>query len=191
MRQLGKKLTTIAVIAGISLSSGGLRLLAVEQPALAPVVALSPTPTASPTSTPTPLPTLSKKPAPKPKAKPKPKPSPSSSTRAAAVVRVALAQRGKPYVWAAEGPSSFDCSGLVVYAYRHGAGVTLPHFTGALWTRGRVVGRAQLRPGDLIFPSTHHVQLYIGNGKIVDASRPGEPVKVRPLGTFVRAVRIL
>ncbi len=96
-------------------------------------------------------------------------------------MEVALAQRGKPYVWGAEGPSSFDCSGLVLYAYR-AAGVSLPHSSRSQYGYGKSVSRSELVPGDLLFyggsvGSIHHVAMYIGDGRIVHASTSGVPVK--------------
>ncbi|SER37803.1 C40 family peptidase [Actinokineospora terrae] len=96
-------------------------------------------------------------------------------------MEVALAQRGKPYVWGAEGPSSFDCSGLVLYAYA-AAGVSLPHSSRAQYGYGKAVSRSELQPGDLLFygssaGSIHHVAMYIGGGRIVHASTSGVPVK--------------
>ena len=102
-------------------------------------------------------------------------------TAAGKAMEVALAQRGKPYVWGAEGPGSFDCSGLVLYAYR-AAGVSLPHSSRAQYGYGKSVSRGELQPGDLLFyggsvGSIHHVAMYIGGGKIVHASTSGVPVK--------------
>lgn len=187
-----------AMLAGTAawagLTGGSPAEQATPAPAVTVTASATPTPaattappaptTAPPTTPPAPAATTARQPA--------PPAAPPNTSKAAAVVAVALAQRGKPYVFAAEGPSAFDCSGLVVYAYRTAAGITLPHFTGTLWSAGRVVAtRAALLPGDLIFPATSHVQIYIGQGQVVDAANPGEPVKVRPLGTYLRAVRIL
>ncbi|MCG8918183.1 NlpC/P60 family protein [Actinokineospora sp. PR83] len=107
--------------------------------------------------------------------------APSGSGAAGRAMDVALAQRGKPYVWGAEGPGSFDCSGLVLYAYR-AAGISLPHSSRAQYGYGRSVSRSELQPGDLLFyggsvGSIHHVAMYIGGGKIVHASTSGVPVK--------------
>ncbi|WP_026421460.1 NlpC/P60 family protein [Actinokineospora inagensis] len=93
----------------------------------------------------------------------------------------ALAQRGKMYVWGADGPSTFDCSGLTMYAYA-AAGVSLPHSSRAQYGYGKSVSRDSLQPGDLIFygssvASIHHVAMYIGGGRIVHASTSGVPVK--------------
>jgi cell wall-associated NlpC family hydrolase len=94
-------------------------------------------------------------------------------------VRTALAQQGKPYVWAAAGPSSFDCSGLVQYAYA-AAGISLPHSSGAQARMGTAVTRAQLQPGDLIafYSPVSHIGIYIGNGQMVHAPTSGDVVKV-------------
>jgi cell wall-associated NlpC family hydrolase len=100
--------------------------------------------------------------------------------RAAQVaVDTALAQRGKPYVWAANGPSSFDCSGLMQYAYA-AAGVGLPHSSLMQSRMGVAVSRSQLQPGDLVFyySPVSHVGMYIGNGLIVNAPTAGDVVKV-------------
>jgi cell wall-associated NlpC family hydrolase len=98
---------------------------------------------------------------------------------AATAVSAALAQQGKPYVWAAAGPSSFDCSGLVQYAYR-AAGISLPHSSGAQASMGTAVSRAQLQPGDLIafYSPVSHIGIYIGNGQMVHAPTSGDVVKV-------------
>lgn len=94
----------------------------------------------------------------------------------------ALAQRGKPYVWGGAGPESYDCSGLTMAAYRS-AGVALPHSSRAQSTMGVPVPRSQLRPGDLVvFGSpVHHVGIYVGAGKMVNAPDFGQVVKVEPL----------
>ena len=81
----------------------------------------------------------------------------------------ALTQLGKPYVWAADGPDSFDCSGLTMRAWEQ-AGVGIDHWTGTQWTSGPHVPLDQLRRGDLLFfgyvtddPGTiHHVGMYVG-----------------------------
>ncbi|MFI7523776.1 C40 family peptidase [Micromonospora globbae] len=104
---------------------------------------------------------------------------------AGTAVRTACAQIGKPYVWGADGPSSFDCSGLTQYAWK-AAGVSLTHFTGAQWREGTPVDRADLRPGDLVFfySDLHHVGMYVGKGLIVHASRAGVPVKMARMDTM-------
>ncbi len=121
-------------------------------------------------------------PAPAPAAQPAPNPAPApvgSSSGAAQAVAVAKAQIGKPYVWGAAGPDSFDCSGLMVYAWQ-AAGVSLPHSSSAQYDVGTHVSESDLQPGDLVFyySPISHVGMYIGNGQIVNAPEPGENVKV-------------
>jgi cell wall-associated NlpC family hydrolase len=108
-------------------------------------------------------------------------------------LRYALAKIGDPYVWGASGPSQFDCSGLVMWAFAQ-EGISLPHYTGAQWNSGMHVSRDELEPGDLVFfyADISHVGLYLGNGLMVDAPQTGENVKVQQInwGIFVGAVRI-
>ncbi len=100
-------------------------------------------------------------------------------------VQVALGQLGKPYIWGAEGPGGFDCSGLMLYAWR-AAGRRLPRTSRAQWSGTRRVAIGDIRPGDLVFfakpgRAIHHVGMYIGNGQMVEASRRGVPVRVRSI----------
>ncbi|MEU1468423.1 NlpC/P60 family protein [Streptomyces sp. NPDC005761] len=99
-------------------------------------------------------------------------------------VRYAIEQIGKPYVWGAEGPGSFDCSGLTSQAWAR-AGRTIPRTSQEQWRQLRKVPVSALRPGDLViyFPKATHVALYIGNGLVVQAPRPGSRVKVSPLAS--------
>jgi cell wall-associated NlpC family hydrolase len=114
--------------------------------------------------------------------------TPAPSRVAAAAVRAALAQVGKPYRWGATGPATFDCSGLTRFAYT-AAGLTLPRTSRQQWSAGRHLEVAELRPGDLIFwahdpadPSTiHHVGMYVGQGLMVHAPHTGALVRVDPL----------
>ena len=103
----------------------------------------------------------------------------ADSAAAQTAVDTAMAQRGKPYVWAAAGPGSFDCSGLVLYAYK-AAGISLPHSSLQQSKMGQAVTRSQLQPGDLIFfySPVSHVGIYIGNGQMVHAPTAGDVVKV-------------
>jgi cell wall-associated NlpC family hydrolase len=108
-------------------------------------------------------------------------------------VDTAMAQRGKPYVWAASGPGSFDCSGLTSYAYR-AAGISLPHSSRLQSTIGAPVSRDQLQPGDLVFfySPVSHVGIYIGNGQMVHAPTSGDVVRVSPLmGGYSGARRVV
>src|SRR5262249_46786978 len=108
---------------------------------------------------------------------------------ARAALTWALGQRGKPYVWGAEGPDAFDCSGLVLAAYQS-VHYTLPrlavdqyHFLAGL---GHVEPVSMLLPGDLLFFATnrsdwttvHHVAIYLGNNQMLHAPTTGDVVKV-------------
>jgi len=101
--------------------------------------------------------------------------------RAASAVRAALGKLGRPYVWGATGPDRFDCSGLVQWAYAQ-AGVRLHRTTYEQIHDGVAVARADVRPGDLVFPHTGHVQMAIGNGLVVEAPQPGATVQVSRMG---------
>ncbi|MEU6209479.1 C40 family peptidase [Streptomyces sp. NPDC047023] len=99
-----------------------------------------------------------------------------------AALAYAAAQIGKPYVWGAEGPGSFDCSGLTSQAWAH-AGRSIPRTSQEQWARLTRVPLDRLRPGDLVvyFPKATHVGLYVGDGKVIQAPRPGAVVKVSPI----------
>jgi cell wall-associated NlpC family hydrolase len=103
----------------------------------------------------------------------------ASSGAAATAVNTAMAQRGKPYVWGATGPNSYDCSGLVKYSYAS-AGVNLPRSSSQQAASGRAVSRGELQPGDLIayYSPVSHIGIYIGNGQMVHAPTSGDVVKV-------------
>lgn len=106
------------------------------------------------------------------------------NTRAGMAVRAALSRIGKPYVWGATGPDRFDCSGLTQWAYAR-AGVPISRTTYTQIHEGIPVARAQVRPGDLVFPSTGHVQLAISSNLVVEAPHAGAAVQISPLGTHV------
>ena len=118
---------------------------------------------------------------------------PGGNSVGAVALRAALTRRGYPYVWGAAGPTAFDCSGLVMWAYEQ-EGIQLDHYTGDQWNEGEHISRSQLQPGDLVFffADISHVGLYIGNGLMVDAPSFGQDVMVQPIdwGIFVGAVRI-
>jgi cell wall-associated NlpC family hydrolase len=104
----------------------------------------------------------------------------SAPSRAgSAAVSHAMSKLGAPYRWGAAGPTAFDCSGLVTWAYKK-VGVSLPRTSRAMSRVGTPVTKSALRPGDLVFFYTpvSHVGIYIGGGKVVNASQPGTPVKV-------------
>ncbi|MEU9315465.1 C40 family peptidase [Streptomyces sp. NPDC048295] len=115
------------------------------------------------------------------------------NARAAEAVAFAYGALGKPYVWGATGPSSFDCSGLTQAAWRS-AGVSLPRTTYTQINAGRHIPRSELAPGDLVFfySGISHVGLYIGNGQMIHAPRPGAPVRVAPIDQmpFAGATRV-
>jgi cell wall-associated NlpC family hydrolase len=117
---------------------------------------------------------------------------PNSGIRGQAM-EIALQQRGKMYLWAAAGPSRFDCSGLVIYSYAHAGMPGLPHSSQILSTMGEAVSRANLQPGDLVFfgHPVHHVGIYVGNGLMVNAPSFGEPVRVQPLDSDYEGARRL
>jgi len=118
---------------------------------------------------------------------------PTANTVGAQALQAAISRLGYPYVWGAAGPTSFDCSGLVMWAYQQ-VGISLPHFTVSQYNSGVHVSRSDLEPGDLVFffPNISHVGMYIGNGMMIDAPNFGEDVKVQPIywNEFVGAVRI-
>lgn len=110
--------------------------------------------------------------------------SPVEGDRASAAVRAALSRLGRPYVWGATGPNSFDCSGLVQWAYAR-AGVPLGRTTYEQIADGIAVPRSQVQPGDLIFPHIGHVQLAIGHGLVVEAPHTGATVRISRLGDAI------
>jgi LysM repeat protein len=113
-----------------------------------------------------------------------------------AVIRTAKKYLGRRYVWGAEGPSSFDCSGFTQYVMRKTKGVRLPRVSRKQAYYGKYVTRSQLRPGDLVFFDTsrrrrgyvNHVGIYIGNGKFIHASSARHRVVITSLNSpFYRA----
>ncbi len=120
--------------------------------------------------------------------------SSAPSSAAAIAVRYALAQLGKPYVYATSGPKTFDCSGLTAAAWR-AAGKSIPHQSRLQSHLGHRVSKSQLEPGDLVFyySPIHHVAIYIGKGLVVSAPQTGDVVKIVPVdhaGTYNMAVRL-
>jgi len=105
-------------------------------------------------------------------------PAPPVASGAAAAVNTAKAQLGKPYVYGAAGPDSFDCSGLTMYAWRAG-GVGLPHSAAMQYDAIAHVSVSQLQPGDLIFYYTpiSHVGIYVGGGQMIEAPFTGSVVR--------------
>ncbi|HEX6359900.1 C40 family peptidase [Actinophytocola sp.] len=116
-------------------------------------------------------------------------------------LQAALGRRGSEYEWGATGPNEFDCSGLTSWAYKQ-AGITIPRTSRQQWTVGKPVSQDALQPGDLLFyddgtgnPATiHHVGMYVGDGKMVDAPTEGQLVDVRSMrsdGHYIGARRIV
>ncbi|MFF4758700.1 NlpC/P60 family protein [Streptomyces sp. NPDC001292] len=97
-------------------------------------------------------------------------------------VRYAVRQLGKPYQWGATGPQAYDCSGLTSQAWEH-AGTPIPRTSQEQWARLKHIPLRDLRPGDLVvyFQEATHVALYLGDGMVVQAPRPGTKVKVSPV----------
>ncbi|MFG2087924.1 MULTISPECIES: NlpC/P60 family protein [unclassified Spirillospora] len=113
--------------------------------------------------------------------------------KAAQALRLAMGKIGRPYVWGASGPSTFDCSGLTMWAYKQ-VGINLPHYTGSQWNAGTHVSRSQLQPGDLVFfySDLHHMGMYVGDGKMLHAPRTGDVVRIASMAgrPFAGAVRV-
>lgn len=116
-------------------------------------------------------------------------------------LQAALSKRGSEYVWGSKGPTTFDCSGLTQWAYKQ-AGISIPPSSRTQWSAGKPVSKDQLQPGDLVFyddgsgdPSQiHHVGMYVGDGKMVDAPTEGQLVDVRSIkgdGHYIGARRIV
>ncbi|MFJ7072706.1 NlpC/P60 family protein [Streptomyces sp. NPDC098781] len=106
-----------------------------------------------------------------------------ASGRAAAAVAAAQAALGRPYVWGANGPSGFDCSGLIQWSYAQ-AGVSLPRTSQGQRHAGRQVPLSQAQPGDIVTyrSDASHVGMYMGNGQVIHAPYPGAPVRYDPVG---------
>lgn len=102
----------------------------------------------------------------------------------ARVVRIARNQIGDRYSAGASGPTSFDCSGLTRYVFKVAAGKDLPHQSRAQYARVKKIAKKDARPGDLVFffrNGAHHVGVYIGGGRMVDAAGYGKGVRISPI----------
>jgi cell wall-associated NlpC family hydrolase len=101
------------------------------------------------------------------------------NTRGSIALKYALAQVGDVYVWAAAGPTRWDCSGLTMRSFQK-AGVSLPHSSRIQIKYGKNISASSLKPGDLLFfgKPISHVSMYMGGGKMVQAPRPGKKVEV-------------
>jgi cell wall-associated NlpC family hydrolase len=109
----------------------------------------------------------------------------AASSKGQTALAWARKQLGKPYRFGATGPNAYDCSGLTLGAWK-AAGVSLNRTSQAQFRNGRAVSRDQLQPGDLVFfySGISHVALYVGNGMIIHAPRPGSSVKYAKLSTM-------
>jgi cell wall-associated NlpC family hydrolase len=106
------------------------------------------------------------------------------------IVAFARAQLGKPYLWGASGQTAYDCSGLTFAAYRS-IGINLPRTTVGQIMSGSNVAKADLQAGDLVFPDPGHVQIYSGNGNVIESPKPGLSVREVPMWGFFSARRII
>lgn len=109
----------------------------------------------------------------------------------AAVINEAYNHLGKWYQYGATGPNTFDCSGLTSYVYRKAAGINIGRSTYDQINAGREVSYSELQPGDLVFPHSGHVGIYIGNGQMIHAPQTGKQIQVAPVYKFWRARRII
>ncbi|GAA1974570.1 C40 family peptidase [Catenulispora subtropica] len=109
-------------------------------------------------------------------------PAPPANARARAAIEAAYADLGKPYVFGAEGPDAFDCSGLIQRVWRQ-AGVELPRTSSEQAEAGQRVPLSEIQPGDLViyYSGRNHVGMYVGDGKIIHAPHPGTQVRISPL----------
>jgi len=108
-----------------------------------------------------------------------------ASGNAATVVQFAMAQQGEPYVFGGAGPNSWDCSGLVMMAWKQ-VGVNLPHSAHQQYNMIPHVSRENMQPGDIVFfySDLHHDGIYIGNGQVVHAPTEGQPVQVEQVANM-------
>lgn len=109
-----------------------------------------------------------------------------ADARIKTAISYALSKVGKAqYVWGADGPSGYDCSGLMLASYR-AAGISLPHSSRTMSTMGMAVSKSDLKPGDLIFfyNPVHHVGMYIGGGKFVHARNTRVDLVVQTLASY-------
>jgi len=129
-------------------------------------------------------------------------PPASSTSSVQAVLNLAYSKIGCPYVWGAEGPNSFDCSGFTSYVFRNAVGVSIPRTSSAQSGYGRTVSKSNLQPGDLVFFNTSgsgvsHVGIYVGGGNMIHSPSTGKTVRVTSINSayysarFVTAKRVL
>ena len=125
--------------------------------------------------------------APAPAEEAAPQQAPAAPAASGSIAATAMQYVGSPYVWGAEGPSAFDCSGLVSYVYGQ-FGTSLPHSSEGIRSVGTVISAAEAQPGDVIWWSGH-VAIYAGDGMMVSAESESVGVQYLPVrsgGTFLR-----
>jgi cell wall-associated NlpC family hydrolase len=108
---------------------------------------------------------------------------PAPNGAAGAAVAAAISKLGSPYVYAAAGPNSFDCSGFTMWAYAQ-AGIQLPHYSGAQYAATVHITRDALQPGDLIFwgpGGSDHMGMYVGGGTMIHSPHTGDVVRYSPI----------
>lgn len=108
----------------------------------------------------------------------------SSGSTSSDIVQLAREQLGKPYVWGATGPNSFDCSGLIYYIYHTKKGMNIPRTSTAQGVASTPVSYSNIRPGDIVW-KTGHIGIYVGGGKVIHAPRAGKPVTELSLSYFM------
>ena len=129
----------------------------------------------------------------------------STSTSASKLISYAKKFLGKPYVWGAQGPNGFDCSGFTYYVFKNSAGITLPRTSSMQSKYGTYVSKSNLKPGDLLFFDTvgsnnggvTHCGIYIGNGQMIHAASGQGKVVINNINSsyyvnaYVNARRVL
>jgi cell wall-associated NlpC family hydrolase len=113
--------------------------------------------------------------------------APKSSSKGQQIVNLARTHIGKPYVYGASGPGSFDCSGFTQYVHRQ-AGLTIPRTTGSQQAAARPVSKSAAKPGDLIFIGGYHVGIFVGGNQMIDAPKSGDRVRQRAIWTSAYSV---
>jgi peptidoglycan DL-endopeptidase CwlO len=161
----------------------------VLDPALGAALGAIPAHLAPPHGTADPAPTMYK-PTPKPVVAHAPKTTVAPAAAAGSglgsrALALAKGKLGDPYVWGSAGPNAFDCSGLVVWAFKQ-LGKGLPHSSATLSTMGTLVSKTALQPGDLVFfySPVSHVGIYAGNGMVLNATESGQPVQYTKLANM-------
>ncbi|SFD43127.1 NlpC/P60 family protein [Clostridium uliginosum] len=114
-----------------------------------------------------------------------------SAGNAQAILNEAYKHLGKAYVYGATGADNFDCSGFTEYVFNKAAGTDISRTTYSQINVGQPVSRDQLQPGDLVFPHSGHVGIYVGGGNMIHAPQTGDVVKVSPVYNFYAARRVL